>query len=740
MKGKKSKLPVNGQKFPWTGITSFLNNEKRIALSLLFIAIIFNAIFLWSEVAVKTFNLNDEVLHQTSAKQASLALKGGANPSDFWFSQIELGYPLFHYYQHLPQVALATIDQITGKFFPLSRLFDLSLYLFLVFFPLSIFWAALRFGFDYLTSGFSALVASLLSTNGLLGFDYGSYIWRGSGLYPQLWGMFFLPLALAEIYLFINKKGNLFAAVLLSVIVLLSQVFCGYVLVLSSLIFIFLQLNRQEIAKRLKNFLAIFISVGVVVSYFYLSIILDSKYINRSRWEPLWKWDSFGAKKVLSDLFSGQLFDFGRFPSLTILFFISLISLLIFKYYRKEVYRLLLVFTVFWLVLFFGRPTLGFILNNLPFSYFIQLHRFIVGFHLFAIFLIGAGLSLIYQKIVQQKFIIYRLIFWLGLVLIILPAYLGQAKFYQENKTWRIENQTAFSNEKQELSDITQTLKGLPPGKVYAGLPGTFGKFPYYTIGFVPLYAIIPQLGLDSFGYAYFGEALTTDVRLDFNEARPDEYNLFNVRYVLLHKTWTPASFYIKIKEFKNYVLYEVPTTGYFDLISAPAVFYGKSADFYSPNFKWLLSAMPASKQNPILELSSTPQNTFGLPAFTFGKVDDKVISSLSKPQAQKGEILSEKTGLNTYQAQFRADSDCYLMLKVNYDPGWQVYLDSKKVLPVMLSPGFIGIKVAPGLHQVVFSYQPPWFRTPLFILGIFTLLIIFLYSLKNRRKRSAQR
>jgi hypothetical protein len=602
----------------------------------------------------------------------------------------------------------------------------------LVFFPLSIFWAVRRFGFDYLSAGFSALVASLLSTNGLFGFDYGSYVWQGFGLYPQLWAMFFLPLALAEIYRFIRTKGRLFPAVFLSAIVLLSEVFFGYILFLSSIIFIFLKLNWQEIFSRAKRFFAFFFFAGVAVCYFYLSVIFDSEYVNHSRFIPAWKWDSFGAQKVLTYLFSGQLFDFGRFPSLTILFFISLIAILIFKFYKKETYRLLLVLSVFWLVVFFGRPTLGFVLSILPFSHLLQFHRFIAGFHLFAIILIGAGLSVIYQKLPHQKFYIYRPIFWIILAIMIFPVYSYQAKFYENDKILKIENQTAFSAEKGELSDIVQTLNSLPPGRVYAGLPSTFGDFAYYKIGSVPLYSVLPQLGIDTFGYSYHSEALTGDVRLGFDGTRPAEYNLFNIRYVLLHKTWTPASFYSKIKEFQNYVLYEVPTTGYFDLVDAPAVFFGKSSNFYSPNSQWLSSNLPESKQNPILQLGNPPEKASELPVFSFQKVDGQILSDLSQPQTPQiptGIIINEKINANGYQTQFLAYRNCYLILKANYDPGWQVYLDSKKVLPVMLAPGFVGIKVASGSHQAVFAYHPPWFRTPLFIVGILALLIIFIFS-----------
>jgi hypothetical protein len=39
--------------------------------------------------------------------------------------------------------------------------------------------------------------------------------------------------------------------------------------------------------------------------------------VNRSRWDPAYKFDSYGARVILNELFSGRLLDFGRFPVLS---------------------------------------------------------------------------------------------------------------------------------------------------------------------------------------------------------------------------------------------------------------------------------------------------------------------------------------------------------------------------------------------------------------------------------------
>ncbi|MDI6591851.1 MAG: hypothetical protein QME61_02880 [Patescibacteria group bacterium] len=702
----------------------------KIGIGLLLLAIVFNAIFLFSEVKVFTPFLNDEVLHLTIIREASLAIQNGLDPTDFWLTQIALGYPLFHYYQHLPHLILVIFNQLTGL--PLTHLLDLSRYILLVLFPVSIFLAMLRFGFNSLAAGLSALISSLLSTNGLYGLDYGSYLWRGFGLYTQLWAMFFLPLALAETYRFILKKNSLFWPVFLSVIVLLSNLMYGYILVLSSIIFVFLKPKKEEIISRFKRLVIILFFNFLITSYFFIPIFLDKEYLNRSIWEEPVKYDSFGHIRVVGDLLVGNLLDYGRFPSLTIFFFSGIIIILILGlFFKEEKYRFLISLTIIWLILYFGRKTFGNLFNILPFSQYLHLHRFIGGFHFGAILIIGTGLAQLWQ-LIQKHFSKFTFLALIIFLTFLLPIYIERARYFKKNADWKTENQIIFSQSKSELSEIKETLKSLAPGRVYAGLSATFGNYPYYRIGFVPFYALFPQWGIDSFGYSYHALPLSDDVRLHFDDTKPIQYNLFNVRYVLLHKTWTAPFYYSKVKEFENYILYETPTTGYFDLVDTPAVFYGNSKDFYYPNSKWLFSSLPELKQHPILEISKEPKKTFGLPVFSFQEVDEKILSDLAQVQPEAGKILKEKVEINKYWVQFEANRDCYLMLKSNFHPGWKVYLDYEKVSPVMLAPGFIGIKVEPGIHQALFLYKSPVWRLPLLVLGIFILGGLSIISKKN--------
>jgi hypothetical protein len=287
----------------------------------------------------------------------------------------------------------------------------------------------------------------------------------------------------------------------------------------------------------------------------------------------------------------------------------------------------------------------------------------------------------------------------------------------------------------KEISEISATLSNLPLGRVYAGLPIDFGQNPQYKFAYVPLFALVPQLGFDSFGYPYTHYYLASEVLFNFSYTKQEQYNLFNIRYVLLHKTQSPPDFYAIIRKFDTFILYQVPSTGYFDVVDAPAVFYGNKTGFYSPNARWLSSPLPKLKENPIIELGNKPENTNNLPVFSFQQVNDKLLANMSRVQSAAGEILDENVSTNHYRAHFVANRDSYLMVKSGYHPGWEVTLDDKKVEPVMLAPGFIGINVTPGTHEAVFSYHPPSYRLPLLVLGILVLVVLAFYPGKISKK-----
>jgi hypothetical protein len=391
-----------------------------------------------------------------------------------------------------------------------------------------------RFEFDYLSAGLSALVCSFVSANLLYGIEYMSYIWEGVGLYTQLWAMFFLPLALAEMYRTVVKgDGSLFWSVLLTIIVTLSHPIYGYVLIISSILFLFLTLDGKEIVSKAKRLLPVLILTALTTAYFFIPFFIDKLYLNRSLLEDPAKYTSYGFVSVLNTFLSGNLLDYNRLPILTILFMISLVFVI--GYYREEKYGMLLLVTFFWFIIYFGPALWGnFVYTVLPFSYDIQYHRFVGIVQIGAVMITGAGLSLALNRVKDRFNPSAALIVGIVILLALTPVLFERVHYYKLNTDLRWSTKWAFIINNEDVTNIENTLDTLPPGRVYAGMMHEFGVHPDYMIGNVPVYSLLPQLGFDSFSYAYTAFPLITDVRLYFDNTKPEQYNLFNIRYVLL--------------------------------------------------------------------------------------------------------------------------------------------------------------------------------------------------------------
>ena len=126
----------------------------------------------------------------------------------------------------------------------------------------------------------------------------------------------------------------------------------------------------------------------VVTSYFSVTLLLDLDYYDRGFWDPI-KFGSWGHSTVLTGLVGGGIYDFDRFPSLTYLAFAGFVICL-FRW-REERYLVPVAIFLLWLLLYFGRATWGPLIDLLPMSRYLHMHRFIGGVHLGGIFLMAVS-------------------------------------------------------------------------------------------------------------------------------------------------------------------------------------------------------------------------------------------------------------------------------------------------------------------------------------------------------------
>ena len=352
--GKSKEL--TGSKRPSGGGWYFRVREGLIVIFVLLFAVAFNLVYLYPEVAVKVPDLNDSGMHLLLTEMAVEAITQGRDPTDPWQRTMNMGFPLFHYYQHLPHVTVALAHVFTLGVMPLADMMNWSAYLLLSLFPLSIFFSLRLFGFDKLAAAMGGLVASLAATNFLYGFGYTSYVWHGQGLYPQIWAMALLPLALALSYRVLREGRGYFWATLLLAVTLMSHLIYGYMAFVTLGVLAFIQPFRLSDPKSVaapmwrtwRRLIILVLLVVAVTSYFLVPLYLDRQYLNLSVWDNPILYDSYGHSAVLRGLVQGDLFDFGRLSSLTILVFAGL-AICLFRW-REERYLIPAGIFLLWLM------------------------------------------------------------------------------------------------------------------------------------------------------------------------------------------------------------------------------------------------------------------------------------------------------------------------------------------------------------------------------------------------------
>ena len=716
-----------------------IRRYERIAARLLLLwAVAFNLFELAPEVTVRVPMLNDGVMHLLLFQRAASALAAGQDPTDPWFAPIALGYPLLHAYQHLPFVLPAIIYQPLRGLISTADFFHWTVYLLLSFFPLSIYWSVRRIGFSRLPASLSAVVASLISTQGLQGFEYNSYVWGGYGLYTQIWGMDLLPLAVACSYRALRFGRGIIAAVVITSATLLSHLVYGYVSVASIVVITFLPALQwpyypslgQELRRRVKRLALMLTLDGLITAYFFIPLVLDRLYVNRTVWFPPSYFDSYGYQWVLGTLFRGQLFDHGRFPTLTLLAAAGL-GVSIWRW-RRPRYRVGAILAVVWLLLYFGRPTWGRLMDVLmPLSGNMILPRLILGAQLGGILLIGPAMALPLSWAVTKRNIAALIAFAAFCAALLFPVYQERIAYLSLNDQWMHQAQTAYQSEQQDLTALIDYLRRQPPGRVYAGLPAQWGG--RYTVGGVPVYAILQSAGFDMVGFVYHQESMNADVELIFDDRRAEEYNLFNIRYVVSPRDHIFPAFVKKVKDFGSFRLSMVQTTGYFDLVDSNVTVAGGWKDFFPAASAWLASDEPRVGEHPTVLFGK--QSAVDRHIYPLSQITTLIPRGTLPAPPVRGTVLDESVMDNGYAATIDVRRASMLMLKATYMPEWQATVDGHPAPIVMLMPSFVGISIGPGTHHVRLDYRPSTVHNGLLLVSLCTLAALAVARWRKRRR-----
>lgn len=689
------------------------------------------------------------------------------------------GYPLPFYYSHLPQIVTVAsyrlmVIPLTSLFhfsYSLYQYYNLTKYLLLSFFPLSVFLSLSLMGFSPLPSALGAFFAAHFSTDGLYGIDPPSFLWRGYGLTSQLYALFFFPLSLSFVYRALNlseeeKKRPFWKNPLLGAVVFLTLTTAGHlgigvIAFISTVPFIFSKFKPSEILSRLKKLLLIFFLSLVLLAYWILPIFLFGKYHIISFWDPIWKFDSYGWYEVARQFFQGEIFDWQRPPVITILTLAGLLMAL----FNTKFFPLALLF-VLWIMFYFGRTTWGGLIDLIPGMKEFHLHRFVVGIHIASLFLIPLGISSIFlgiskfstsllgkaNKIFSLPLLkkeafskVFQNVFFYILVipLISVSAYftLKQTVTYaQLNNRWINEANQAYQYDEKNFQNLVSYLKKLPPGRVYAGRPGNWGK--NLRLGSSELYMLLGVNGFDMSQFLPETWSPLSENEQNFDERFAEDYDLLNIRYIVASKNEGFAKSAVLKKTFGPFELYEIPTSGWFEVVTSPMLLKSDKTNFINIVHLWHNSYPRRWKMHLLISLEKETK----VPATT-----NRIITMIDEvnykdengksgnifadfpfvfPQATvSAKLTGEKVEREKYSTQVTVPSSCqscFLMFKMSYHPDWQVKIDGKPAEKYAVFPFYLATPVSGGSHFVEFTYQPNRLKTIL-LLSLFLFPIIFI-------------
>jgi hypothetical protein len=596
--------------------------------------------------------------------------------------------------------------------------------------------------------------------------------------------------------LFLIHDSNLWLAIIFSILTTMGHLGIGIVVFLSMGIMAIapafqLIISQEKISRIIDDIvyrlflLALLAGISLFfLSYWVLPTFLSNNFHNISTWDPVWKFDSYGWKETLIRFTNGDLLDFGRFPILTIITligifaapFISSVKASALNIKEKTMnstnnhrqlstneptsYFSFSLLFAFWIIIYFGRTTWGKLIDLIPGMTEYHLSRFIVGVHAISMFLIPIGIwwtSLAVADFIRRFFITKKqadnspIPMWLvtcvlGIALAIaLPPVYKQTAYYNElNNRLIVQANTNALKIRGDINLLENFLHTLPSGRIFAGRGGGWGK--NFRIAETEMFMHLSTFGFNTVLWLPETWSPNSDTEQYFSEDQAKDYDLYNIRYVVAPPDQTTQPFWKESKRGENWVVYDVPTTGYFTVATRSMVVISDKQSFINLVRLWIQSKIPTQKLYPEIKIGKTwTSDRFKIPTI---KMIDEVtyltaqntrqnifaINPIYAGDAPNASLIGPEqvTSDMIFKTTVRTEPgcrECLVVLKQTYHPNWRATVDGKSVKPINVFPSFVAIPISTsGTHELIVWYQPSDMKVFLMVLGLLVSVILVGY------------
>lgn len=688
--------------------------------------------------------LNDSAVHEEMVRFALAKIRGGHFPPDSWFPFLNLGTPQYLQYQSLGAMLTALAAWAVG----VGRAFTLSTWLLVGLWPFCIYACARIFGLGREVALAAAVLSPFVSSFTGVGYEQISYLWSGYGLWSQLWAMWTLPFAWALSWRAVDERRFVVLAALLVAATAAFHFETGYLAFAA--VAVFALARPGDLVRRLGRAALVVGGAAALCAWAILPLVAEG------RWAAINQFlqsgpsgvdaNSYGASKVLSALFEANIFDWHHLTLITPLFGLGFVLCVVHwtdqdrtAQVAARTGRALVLMFLCSLVLFFGRPTLGTLLEALPGSKDIFLRRFIVGVQLSGLLLAGIGAAALASWVAagarwlvgqlrepdnQLGVVLGRFAVVCLAVAALVPAWsylAGEAKL---NNSFVTRQSKASQG---EIDGLLSIVAEKADGRVFAGDPSDWGSS--FTVGEVPVFKYLAAQDVDEVGFTLRTASLMSDPEVEFDEYNPADYTAFGIHWLLLPATMRPPVPATVVRRRGPYALWQLAGNGYVQLVDTRGTVAANSADLGSFSASLLAGLSSADPVYPTVAYDSAPAASGTLP---YGVV----------PSGPPGRVVSQSADLDdgTVEATVLATRRSVVVLSASYNPGWQAILNGRPVPTEMVAPALVGVEVPAGLSTVRFVYKGFPDYPQLFVLAGCALLALAVCERRHRHRRSGAR
>jgi hypothetical protein len=738
--------------------------KKYFPYILLTLIILFNLHLYRGEFKVLS-DPNDNSFHFAlidDAKQIwKEVLKGKLSPIyllDSWNERWAEGFSLSQYYSHLPEAAISLLSFIVP--IPPFKLFVIIRTLLLILLPVSFFLGAIILGYTPIFGVIFAFFSQAIFTDGLYGLDSPSFLWRGWGLFTQLLAVAILPIAFAYGVSYFKTKKNLGKAILFNF--LLAQAHFGmfYLLLFAYPVYSLVPDPRsgtvqgsapQRMWSSGKRILILLSYLLVSLAYFIVPFFTTSQYRNFSLWDPIWKFNSWGLNQIIIWFGNGDLFDFNRFPFLTILIiggvFWGLVSSNKFNRY------LVLVFSSYF-ILFLGRDVLGPLISFIPGMSEYHIHRVIVMVQFTGLLIASGWVLNLFQS--TKKFMDSRLhgndtgYFFIILLVISLGLYFVYliekpiVNYVKDNDIWITRSNNDYQKNISDYQTIVDRLKKLPPARVYAGRPGNWGR--NFKIGDTQIYMALSQDGFPTIGFLPESWSPNSDAEQFFDEENSKHYDLYNVGYLVLPVEKKAPQFANLIINKGKFSLYKVESEGWYTLGQSNLQVTTNKNNLVNIAHLWFNSPAFINKNYPVIALNNEKFTFVNQLIKMYGQNSfDKNMPIWRENPMYGNQEKFEQTLINKtekkfsqgYSVNFKLKNqcqNCILILKQTFHPNWEITVNGKKQKSFPVFPFYTAIQLnSPGNYQIIATYQPSSLKVFLLVFSVIIFISFWRFVSTSR-------